>query len=52
MFCVAIQDEYNLTQEIYGPYENTNQCMVQVDRMSRDRKTPEGWRFKIFPMFK
>ena len=52
MFCIAIQDEYHLVQEIYGPYEDTNQCMAQLDRMNRDRKIPEGWRFKIFSMLK
>jgi len=52
MYCVAIQDEYNLVQEIYGPYNNTNECMMHVDKMSRMNQIPEGWKFKIFPMFK
>jgi hypothetical protein len=50
MFCVAIKDTSGEVIEIYGPYNDTNQCMAQIDSM-RD-KLPDGWKFKIFNLYK
>ena len=52
MFCVAIQDEYNLVQEIYGPYANPAECLKEMDRMFKGVEMLEGWKFKIFPLLK
>lgn len=50
MFCVVIKDLSGEIIEIYGPFENTNQCLSHVNTMKSENSI--GWKFKIFPMYK
>lgn len=50
MFCVAIRDALGEIVDIYGPYDNTNQCMTKVDSLLDI--IPSGWKFKIFNLYK
>ena len=52
MFCVIIKDQFDEIVEVHGPYENTNQCLARVDKMSADDNVNITWSFKIFRMLK